>query len=102
MSQIWERKPHFLLEYTDDRIEDSFLCHTCNQWYPWYKFCIGKTLAFGYTNTENTYLYMDNELDRGGVKWACDCCIKKILYYNKIITVTDKNNNLLDLSRFPY
>ena len=43
---------------------------------------------------------MDDREDRGGRKWACNMCIDKILYNNKIITITDNSGKLLDLDYY--
>jgi ribosomal protein S11 len=43
---------------------------------------------------------MNDEKDRGGRTWACNLCIEKILYNNKIITITDNDGKILDLDYY--
>jgi hypothetical protein len=98
MNKPWKRKPH--PEWKEHRIEDLFLCHTCKNWYPWFTFRMGKFFAIPSHNGENTYDYMNDKEDRGGRRWSCDMCIYKILYNNKIITITDNSGKLLDLDYY--
>lgn len=95
---LWERKPH--PNWGDDPIEDLFLCHNCNGWWPYYKYDNGKEVALNKCawawNTEGrTYSFMNDDKDRGGRRWACNYCVDKILYDNNIITVTDVNGKII-------
>ena len=94
MNKSWKRKPN--PDFKDARIEDLFVCHTCKDWYPWFLFTTGKLLVFKNEKTDITYAYMDDREDRGGRTWACNLCIDKILYNNKIINITDNSGKLLD------
>ena len=83
----WKRKPR--PEWKDFRNEDLFLCHKCNDWFPWFLYCIGKNIALN-NYEDNTYKYMNNDKDRGGRIWACNYCINKILYNNNMIIIDEK------------
>ena len=100
MNKPWKRKHH--PEWKEHRIEDLFLCHTCKDWYPWFNFTMGKKIALHDNSNYDdiTYAYMNDEEDRGGRTWACNLCIEKILYNNKIITITDNAGKLLDLDYY--
>jgi hypothetical protein len=39
---------------------------------------------------------MNDDEDRGGRRWACDYCIKKILYKSNIITITNEKGKIID------
>ena len=82
----WERKPHDT--WPEFRDEDLFLCHKCNGWWSWPCYNKGRILALPYDKF-NTYLYMNDDEDRVGIRWSCNYCLDKILYYNNIITITN-------------
>jgi len=39
---------------------------------------------------------MNDDIDRGGRKWACNFCMEKILYENSIITITNKEGKIIN------
>ena len=99
MNKKWERKPREdPPEWAKFRIEDLFLCHNCKGWFPWFKYCVGQKIVFPNTNSDNTYEYMNDNEDRGGRRWACDDCIKKLLYESKIITITNEKGKIIDFN----
>ena len=85
----WTRKPHDI--WKDDRIEDLFLCHNCNSWYPWFNYCKGAQLAIHKKIHEcnETYRYMNDEHDRRCKKWACDLCIEQLLEEKNMIIIDE-------------
>jgi hypothetical protein len=97
MNQAWERKPREEDIFKNHRIEDLFLCHICKDWSPWFYFTKGFMLAFDNSNGDNTYKYMDDIEDRGGYRWCCNYCIDKIMYNNKLITITDRDGKIIDI-----
>ena len=96
MNKPWKRKPSDNPNWKEFRIEDIFQCHHCKEYYPWMHFGKGKILALG-GNDDNTYKYLDDSEDRGGRRWACDTCIDKILYNNKLITITDTDGKIINI-----
>ena len=54
-------------------------------------------LAFSNSNGDNTYKYMNDIEDRGGRRWCCNYCIDKIMYNNKLITITDRDGKIIDI-----
>ena len=97
MDKPWTRKPRDDELFKHDRTEDLFLCHTCQEWYPWFHYGKGSDMIFGNLNNTNTFTYslLNDDEDRGGYRWSCDICINKILFENNIITITNKEGKLL-------
>ena len=95
MNKPWSRKPREEIEFKDHKIEDLFLCNTCNKWFPWFKYTKGcKCAEF---REEDRYRLLNDDIDRGGRKWSCDYCIDKILYNNKIITITNEQGKIINI-----
>ncbi len=94
MNKEWKRIPH--IEWKEHRNEDLFLCHKCNNHLPWFYFCIGKNICINDMN-DNTYKYMNDEYDRGCRQWACDNCIKNILYNEKLIIIYDSDGKIINM-----
>ena len=88
MNELWERKPHDYPRWREFRIEDLFLCHLCNNWFPWVCYTKGLHMALpGYPNLDDTYKYMNDEEDRGGRRWACNRCIENVMYESELVTI---------------
>ena len=96
MNIKWKRKPNDDLSLENFPIEDLFLCNNCSSWYPWFRFCLGAYIAV--PNDSKVYALLNDDEDRGGIKWSCDNCIKKILYDNKLITITNTNGKIININ----
>ena len=92
-TKAWNRKP--CEEWKEFSNEDLFLCHNCNGQWPWYKYCNGQKIALDDTCLNNTYLYMNDDKNREGIRWSCDYCIDKILYDNNIIIITNIDSEII-------
>jgi len=86
----WDRRPSS--EWPDERREDLFHCHSCNRWFPWFKFVNGHYTIF--SSGRDVYEIMNGD-DLGGHRWACDLCIYRVLRMEKLITITDTHGNLV-------
>ena len=77
MYKPWPRKPINNPELQGFRNEDLFKCIKCKKWFQWVCFVTGKEYLYSVKTDEpfdSTYLYMNDEYDRGGKVWACDKC----------------------------
>jgi hypothetical protein len=83
----WPRKPSNNSDWVQFRNEDLFKCIKCKIWFPWFHFETGKEyLLFSKDVPCNaTYLYMNDEYDRGGKMWACDKCFDECIENNRLI-----------------
>lgn len=95
-NNIWKRKPSDNPKWKELKLEDLFLCYKCKSWYPWFKYCKGCVIALGRGTIDNVYEYLNDDMDRGGRKWACDLCIDNFLYLNNLITITDFEGKLIE------
>lgn len=88
MTKKWKRKPRAEEKFKNYRYEDLFLCCSCKDWASWFHYTKGADII-GF-NTDDTYEYLNDDMDRGGREWACNNCIYDLLYENGLIIIRDE------------
>jgi hypothetical protein len=79
----WKRKPNVVCP--EDPREDLFFCHKCGESWPWFLYTKGGLHEFEDHSVDQMYYLLNDDKNRGGLKWACNYCIDSMFRYHSMI-----------------